>query len=205
MSEKVNEKDLKKQSQIKKFEETKTEMIKRGYVESLGTISVSKANLYALLTAGPIAIICCIIYFLKWKSIYFHFTSITLILYFSGIFVSVIVHELIHGFTWSLFCKNKLKSISFGIMWSSFTPYCHCEEPLDFKSYLIGCIAPLFILGILSFIISLIIGNPLILILSLINILSAGEDTTICLLLFKFKDALFIDHPTDCGFVAFTK
>ena len=42
-------------------------------------------------------------------------------------------------------------------------------------------------------------------ILSLMNILSAGGDTTIGLLLLKYKDGLFIDHPTDCGFVAFTE
>ncbi|MPM97600.1 hypothetical protein SDC9_144775 [bioreactor metagenome] len=41
--------------------------------------------------------------------------------------------------------------------------------------------------------------------LSLLNILCAGGDITIVLLAFKYKDAIFIDHPTDCGFVAFTK
>ena len=93
----------------------------------------------------------------------------------------------------------------FGVMWKSFTPYCHCKEPLDFNSYLTGGIMPLLILGILVFIISFFTGNSLILIISLINILCAGGDTTICLLLLKYKDGLFIDHPTDCGFVAFTK
>lgn len=205
MSYTVNEKDLKKQEEIKRFESIREEMINKGYKENLGIITVQQANIYSLLTAGPIALICFIIYINKWDSIFFEFTPNTLLLYSFSIIASVVIHEFLHGVAWSFFCKGGFKSIVFGVMWKSFTPYCHCKEPLDFKSYLTGGIMPLLILGILVFIISFFTGNSLILIISLINILCAGGDTTICLLLLKYKDGLFIDHPTDCGFVAFTK
>lgn len=205
MSDRVNEKDSKKQEEIKEFEEIRVKMLRNGYKENLGIITVQQANIYALLTAGPIALICFIFYINKWDSIFFEFTTNTLLLYVFTIAASVFIHEFLHGITWSYFCKNGFKSISFGIMWKSFTPYCHCKEPLDFKGYITGGLMPLFILGILVFIISFFMGNSLLMILSLMNILSAGGDTTICLLLLKYKDGLFIDHPTDCGFVAFTK
>lgn len=172
MSESISEKNLKEQEKIKRFEEIKEEMMNNGYKENLGTITVVKANIYALLTAGPIALICFFIYINKWNSIILEFTPATLILCFISIIASVVIHEFLHGLTWSLFCKEGFKSI---------------------------------ILGILLFIISFFIGNSSLMILSLINILCAGGDTTIALLLCKYKDALFIDHPTDCGFVAFIK
>lgn len=42
-------------------------------------------------------------------------------------------------------------------------------------------------------------------ILSLFNILRTGGDTTIVLLLLKYKNSILIDHPTGCGFITFTK
>lgn len=205
MSDTINEKDLKKQEEMKNFEEIREEMINNGYKENIGTITIEQANIYALITASPISIICFFIYMNKWNSVFFEFTPSTLLLYSFLIIASVILHELLHGITWSLFCKKRFKSIIFGVMWKSFTPYCHCKEPLTFKGYITGGLMPLLILGILLFVISLFFGNSLLMILSLINILCSGGDTTIALLLFKYKDALFIDHPTDCGFVAFTK
>lgn len=205
MSDSINEKDFKKQEEIKNFEKIREDMLSKGYKENLGIISIQQANLYAILTAGPIAFICFIIYLNKWGSVLFNFTPATLLLYCGAIIASVIIHEVLHGIAWSFFCENGFKSIIFGVMWKSFTPYCHCKEPLNFKGYIAGGLMPLLILGILIFIISLFIGNSLLMILSLINILCAGGDTTIALLLFKYKNALFVDHPTDCGFVAFTK
>ncbi len=42
-------------------------------------------------------------------------------------------------------------------------------------------------------------------ILNLFNILSSGGDTNIVLLLLKYINYILINHPTDCGFIAFTK
>ena len=81
MSDTINEKDLKKQEEIKRFESIREEMINKGYKENLGIITVQQANIYSLLTAGPIALICFIIYINKWDSIFFEFTPNTLLLY----------------------------------------------------------------------------------------------------------------------------
>ena len=44
--------------------------------------------------------------------------------------ILIVVHELIHGFTWGMFAQSKLKAISFGFIWQYLTPYCTCKEPL---------------------------------------------------------------------------
>lgn len=202
MSGNIDEKNFKKEKNIQMFEEIKQETINNGYKENLGVIIVFQANIYALLTSGPIAIVFSIAYVNKWNIFAYVSLSISFVLYF---FASIVIHEFLHGITWSLFCKNGFKSIKFDVMWKSLTPYCHCKEPLNFKAYITSGLMPLLILGILPSIASLFIGNSLLISLSLLNILCAGGHITIVLLAFKYKDAIFIDHPTDCGFVAFTK
>lgn len=58
-----------------------------------------------------------------------------------------ILHELIHGITWGIFAKNHFHSIDFGIIWSSFAPYCTCSEPLKKWQYLLGTAMPTLVLG----------------------------------------------------------
>lgn len=204
----MNNKDIKKEKLIDSYEKNRSMMIQQGYEEHICTISIIKANLMALVTAGPIAVICFIMYMNKWQGISFSFSKNSiklLIIYLAMIFACFAIHEIIHGITWGIFCKNKWKSIHLGVMWSELTPYCHCKEPLRFGGYILGGLMPLLILGIGFFLISYFTGNVGLMFLSLINILGAGGDTTIALMLLKYRKAYIVDHPTECGFVAFTK
>lgn len=47
--------------------------------------------------------------------------------------------------------------------------------------------------------------SGLLLALSLFNVFAAGGDLTIVILLLKHRDKVIIDHPTECGFIAFSK
>jgi hypothetical protein len=78
-------------------------------------------------------------------------------------------------------------------------------EPLGMKYYLAGALMPFFTLGVGMFIVSYMIGSVFLMLLSLINMLGAGGDTTIALMLLKHKNAVILDHPTECGFAAFIK
>jgi len=53
-----------------------------------------------------------------------------------------ILHKLIHGVTWGFFAKIHFHSIDFGFIWSSFSPYCTCSEPLEKWKYLLGTVMP---------------------------------------------------------------
>lgn len=193
-----------KQRRIQNFETQRRHMMELGYTEHIGTIAVIKANIMALLTAGPFAVAAVLIYGFYWDwTLQINWTDAVLCLI--CIPLSIPVHEGIHGLTWGLFCKNGFKSIRFGVMKESLTPYCHCMEPLSFASYLLGGLMPFLILGVGLFIISLLGQSVMLLGLSFFSMLAAGGDTTIVWMLIPYRDAKIIDHPTDCGFVAFRK
>jgi len=204
----MDKKEIEKQKRIENYENNRLEMLKQGFNEKIGTISILKANLMVFITAAPIVVVCFILYMLKWNTISFSVEGngiFVLILYFPVMAFFLIIHEVIHGISWSLFCKDKWKSIHLGVMWEKLTPYCHCKEPLKFPSYIFGGLMPLMILGIGLFVISYFIGSGVLMFISLMNILGAGGDITIALMLLKYRNAYILDHPTKCGFIAFTE
>ena len=126
----------------------------------------------------------------------------------TAILVLVVVHELIHGITWVCFAKKHFKAISFGVMKEYFTPYCTCNEALARSQYLIGALAPTIVLGILPCIIAITIGSAPLFTLGAIMILAGGGDLAICRKLLNYKQAnrtIYLDHPTECGLVGFSK
>lgn len=185
------------------------ELINEGYREENSFISILKANLLAFLTAAPFAVVFLFIYSFIWKGFYVEIKSpYGLIVGWLFLLLSIPVHEFLHGFTWQFFCKERWKSIKFGVFWSKLTPYCHCKEALKVKEYLIALLMPFLVLGIIPGILSIILESPFMLLFSAFSILGAGGDTTIAIKLFKYrkdKSALILDHPTECGFVAFEK
>ncbi|MDV4149315.1 metalloprotease family protein [Clostridium sp. AL.422] len=185
------------------------ELKNEGYREENSYISILKANILAFLTAGPFAVLFIFVYGFIWKGFYIEITSPYSFLWgWIVLLISIPVHEFLHGFTWQFFCKERWKSIKFGVFWSKLTPYCHCKEAISVKEYLLALLMPFLILGIVTGILSIIIESPFLLFFSVFSILSAGGDTTIALKLFKYrknKNTLILDHPTECGFVAFEK
>ncbi|MEJ2880979.1 DUF3267 domain-containing protein [Pedobacter sp. GR22-6] len=118
----------------------------------------------------------------------------------------VIVHELIHGITWSRFAASGFRSIRFGILWKSMTPYCHCKEPLKVSHYQIGAAAPGLILGIIPAAIALFTGSILLLAFGLFFTMAAGGDLMIILMLRKQdQDSLVQDHPSKIGCLIYPK
>ncbi len=203
MQEKQSKKELNIKKRIENYEEQRTNMLKLGYTEHIGTISILKANLMVFVTAGPFALLAIIIYIAVWKE-FNSYNGISETFYLLAAFLICIpIHEAIHGFTWNLFCKNKWKSIQFGVFWKSLTPYCYCVEPLRFGSYMAGCLMPFVVLGIGLSALAIVSHNNILLIIGVLNILSAGGDTTISCMLFKYRKCVILDHPTECGFVAF--
>ena len=178
------------------------EYLAAGFREENATISVLKANLMAFATAGPLVAIAGFLFVNRWRDQDLSVEFLPLLL---AVVVCIAVHEFLHGIGWSFFCRDGFRSIHIGVQWRMLTPYCHCKEPLRFGPYLFGGLLPLFVLGVGIFVAAYLTGDLFLFFLSAINILSAGGDTTIALLLFKYRDAEILDHPTDCGFVAFRK
>ena len=199
-----------KQKMIEEYEAVRSMMKEQGYIESEVIISALKANLMAIALATPIVVLCTAIYLLRLSmspegiSVAGVFGSNGVLLFFA-IIICLVLHEVIHGITWSSFCSNKWKSIYLGIMPSSLTPYCHCKEELQSGAYLLGCIMPFIVLGLGMFSVSLIAQSVFLFMLSLFNTLGAGGDMLITLLRQKHRNARIFDHPTKIGFIAFEK
>lgn len=204
MGEEYNENQI-----LMNYKDLREDLLRRGYKEYISYISILKANILAFLTVGPFALLIIFLYLIVWKNYIFEVTLISSIILLWILFIgSILLHEFLHGYTWKFFCNNKWKSIKIGVIWNKLTPYCHCKEPLNSKQYMIGLLMPFFILGVCMGLVAIILRNPLILLIAVLNILSAGGDTTIAIKLFKYikkKNVLILDHPTECGFVAFEK
>ena len=123
-------------------------------------------------------------------------------------FVLIVVHELVHGLTWSLFAEGRFKSIEFGVIWKSLNPYCTCRDPLSKKQYLLGAIMPCIVLGIIPSVIAVITGDLGLMFLGALMIMSAGGDLLICKMILSGEgsgSSVYLDHPTEIGLVRFDR
>ncbi len=186
------------------FETLRDELSAAGYKEKPVLVSALKANVVALLIAIPMIMILYSFYEFVHEDTGQTSISMTGMLLLA-FFVSIVIHELIHGISFALFTKEGWKSIKFGVIWKVVTPYCTCREPLPRNQYLISAMFPTIILGVIPYIFALVIKNKFLLDLSVLNILGGGGDIYISLKLRKYKEHLVIDHPYLVGCVAFQK
>lgn len=185
------------------IESIRQRMLGQGYQEIDATISIVKANVGAVILGLPFIVVCVFVYFSIHANQDVEFGLIEIFALLFVFFITIVVHELLHGLGWSFFCKNGFKSIRFGVIWKYLTPYCHCKEPLTFWPYLFGAILPFLVLGIGLFVISFALNSLFLFAIAMLNIFGAGGDLTILIILLKYRDACIVDHPTDPGFIAF--
>ena len=203
---KLTEKELKRKND---FEKISSEMQQKGYKTKNIIINTQQAKPLCLLSMLPFMVFAFWMYYhvngfdLDCLSLGFVVTWIVLILCLT------ILHELIHGITWGLFAKNHFHSIDFGIIWSSFSPYCTCSEPLKKWQYLLGTAMPTLVLGGGSAVAAVMTNQLLIFLLAEYMIASGGGDFLIILKSMLYRtdkqESVYCDHPYECGFVVFEK
>jgi hypothetical protein len=196
-------------ARINNFETISLDLLGKGYTQHKAIISVKKANILAIFVSAPFLFLALLFFYLSQGELNFTFGTNFggTFLFFILSFASIFIHEFLHGFGWSLYCNYRWKSIEFGVIWKYLTPYCHCKELLPTMQYLSGGLLPFMVLGVLLNQLSVWTGSYLLLALSLFNILAAGGDLAIALMLISYRKAntRILDHPTECGFVAFVK
>lgn len=169
-------------------------------------IDIVKANVFGVVLMVVSAILFLVPFFLIWKdrkpisTMLVEFgDSIPVLL--ALMFVGIVVHELIHGLTWTYFAKNGWKSISFGVMWKMLTPYCHCDEPMSIPGYMCGAMMPCVVLGVIPAVVALFIGSLPLLAWGVFFIAAAGGDIWMTWLLTKENPkSMVLDHPSEAGF-----
>lgn len=175
-------------------------------------IDLGKANIMVLLLTIPVLLIFGLPYYFIW----IHGQDVTWSAVWQSAFppgvsskglflllvtlIGIVVHEGIHGITWALFASRGFRSIQFGVMWKMLTPYCHCNEPLKVREYIIGALMPALLLGFIPAILGLVSGHPGILMFGMFFLLAAGGDFMIVALIRKeHPDTLVQDHPSEAG------
>jgi predicted permease len=177
----------------------KTNLDETRYVFEEKTISALKANAGVLLLL-PLAAVCFVIY----GAFHAERDSFNSTIFIACAVAIILLHELTHGVVWGLFCEEKWKSIKFGFIVKALTPYCHCKEALTVSQYKLGGIAPLFVAGILPFIVSVIIGNDSLMYASLLSIVASGGDMLVLIMLSKEKGNPYVkDHDSLVGYVVY--
>lgn len=189
------------------------------YHQEKRTIDLVKANVYALLILIPIVLLYGLPFYFLWHqdASFTEFANSLKASGTTGIFSSlfkmiaiallgIVVHELIHGITWMLAGKKSYKTISFGVLWKAMAPYCHCNEPMKVKPYLIGAIMPAILLGFLPAIYAIATNNVgLLLFAGYFTMAAIGDFMVIQLLLKEDMDSLVLDHPSEAGCYIYRK
>ena len=128
--------------------------------------------------------------FVHFKSFNFYFSNFNWLtfgqdffLFIIFTFIGIALHELIHGLTWALFVKERLRAIKFGVLWKYLTPYCHCKGHLKVKHYIAGAIMPAVVLGIIPTLWAFTTGNIMLFFLGIYFIVAASGDFLIIYLL----------------------
>lgn len=167
------------------------------------TLSAVKANIYG--TLGMIPSIFVVYLYLYLYGIQAVVTGLgnlesDLALLVVLLIVGTVMHEGLHGLTWSWFGHISMKKIRFGMHWKLLTPYAHCKVPLEANAYRWGVVMPGLVVGLIPAIIGIVAKSPIFLWFGTLFIMGAGGDFITLWLLRKVPgDYLIEDHPTKVG------
>lgn len=198
------------QKRLAIFESKADELQSQGYKMQKLIISPFKANVFSFLITLPFVFVEFFLFLANMKN---EFTADSLlsglILGYILFIISIFLHELTHGITWAIYCKQHWKSISFGFNVAALAPYCSCSETLTKSQYIIGALMPTLLLGFLIGIVSICTGSFALLMSSAFCIIGGGGDFLMIINILKFKtdakEILYYDHPTEIGTIVFYK
>ena len=207
--EKSRELSPAEERRLRRFEELSEELTGQGYRRVELTVSIVKANIFGVVLLLPLLIVGIGLFFLHNHSVSGGLGMLNPILFLVLLFALIVVHELIHGLSWSLFAEHHWKDIEFGFMKQYLTPYCTCGVPLRKGAYIFGALMPLILLGILPMIAGILTGSFGLLLLGIIMADSAAGDIMIVWKILRYRSEaetiVYIDHPTQAGGVIFEK
>ena len=197
------------QRRLRAFEALAGDLEGQDYRRVELTVSIVKANVFAVVLLIPLLIVGFGLFILKNRSVDLNPSPMGPVLFLVLLFALIVVHELIHGLSWSLFSENHWKDIEFGFMKQYLTPYCTCCVPLSKGQYIFGALMPMIVLGILPMIAGILMGSLSVLLMGVVMTDSAAGDLLIVWKLMRYRtradSIVYMDHPTQAGGVIFEK
>ena len=197
------------QKRLDKFEALSAQMIEQGYRRVELTVSIVKANVFAIVLLIPLFIIGFGLFFLRNRTFSGRFTPAAMLLLLLAFLALIVIHELIHGAGWAIFAEHGFRDIEFGFMKQYLTPYCTCLVPLTKGQYVFGALLPCVLLGVAPMVAAILIGSLPLLFLGIVMTDSAAGDILIVWKILRYgsegKQIVYMDHPTQAGGVIFEK
>ncbi len=195
---------------LRAFEALSESMLAQGYQRAELTVSIVKANVFAVVLLIPLLIVGIGLFLLNNREMSgFSGGPVWMLLFAVVLFALIVVHELIHGLSWALFADHHWKDIEFGFMKQYLTPYCTCCVPLSKGQYIFGALMPLIVLGILPMLAGILMGSFSVLLMGIIMADAAAGDILIVWKILRYRsgagDIVYMDHPTQAGGVIFEK
>ena len=109
-------------------------------------------------------------------------------------------HEILHAIGYVIHGANKEK-ITFGAELEKGVFYCLCKDEINKKNVLFSLMYPLFFIGIVTYIISIIFNYPLLLLLSIMNICGSAGDIMYFIFIVKLdRNVLFSEMDDGTSF-----
>ncbi len=175
------------------------------------SISLVRANLLAVALIPLLGVLVLVPYALLWgipgletsgEGVAFRFRSPveSTVLFIALLFGAIVVHELLHGVAFFLIGKIPRAKIGFGVKWLTFTPYCHCAEPMPANAYRWAVALPTLVLGAIPGLLGLLFGNFLLAFWAVIMLVSGSGDLAILWAIRSVPGAAIVcDHPSRAG------
>jgi hypothetical protein len=175
------------------------------------SISLVKANLLAVAMIPLLGALVLVPYALLWgipgleregTTIGFRFSTPveSTVTFISFLFAAIVVHEALHGVGFAVIGKIPRAKIGFGVKWLTFTPYCHCAEPMPARAYRWAVALPTLVLGVLPGLLAIATGSFLLAFWAIIMLVSGSGDLAILWAIRKVPgDAIIRDHPSRAG------
>jgi len=182
-----------------------------GYNANVKKLSILKLNIMAVLLTLAALYLVTLLYSAVWNEKVtagkiFDVSGISFPAIVAVIVIGIILHEMIHGFFFSLFTLKGMRSVKIGVLWKKLTPYCHCKEPVKRYHFIIATIAPMIILGIIPLSFGFVMKNFLLLQFGIVFVIAALGDIMLISLLIKEKNnSLIYDLPDEVGFAVYQK
>lgn len=118
------------------------------------------------------------------------YTSVSFSLFLILMILYLCLHEIIHGIGY-LVGGSKWKNIQFGMAFEKGILYCMSYQEVSKKNILISLQMPFMVIGVITYIIGIIFSIPLLVILSIINLVGASMDIVMFLYILKLKDVIY--------------
>ena len=122
-----------------------------------------------------------------------------LILVFVLIIPYLILHEFLHAFSYVLNGAD-YKNITFGVHLEKGIMCCLCKQNISKRNILISLLFPFIFIGVITYIIGLIIHNPVLVWLSIFNISGCSGDLMMFLALAKIKNFEYSEYDNPMAF-----